>query len=199
MLDAGVPDRATNGREAAVRGTELSDDTLMQQYCAGDASAFDALYRRYRIPVYRFFQRQLPTPDAEECHQEVWLKLISSRLRYEPRGQFRAYLFTIAHHALTDRHRRMLKHGVIDQDAAVESLPDASKDLETAVQDSRLLERMQRCIAALPVAQREAFLMKEVGGLSLAEIALATGSAEESVKSRLRYAMQKLRRALRES
>lgn len=93
----------------------------------------------------------------------------------------------------------MLKHGVIDQDAAVESLPDASKDLETAVQDSRLLERMQRCIAALPVAQREAFLMKEVGGLSLAEIALATGSAEESVKSRLRYAMQKLRRALRES
>lgn len=176
-----------------------SDDELMQCYCAGDAASFDTLYQRYRIAVYRFFLRQLPQAEAEECHQEVWLKLINARSAYRPRGEFRAYLFTIAHRTLTDRHRRNMKHAAVDVDAAVEEIADAAADPASAAADGRETERLHRCIAALPIAQREALLMKESAGLTLAEIARITDTSEEGVKSRLRYAMQKLRQALAQS
>jgi hypothetical protein len=61
---------------------DASDDALMLRYRCGDANAFDALYGRYRMPIYRFFRRQLPGPDADECHQEVWLKLINGHRQY---------------------------------------------------------------------------------------------------------------------
>lgn len=184
----------TPDREACVG--EPSDDELMQRYCAGEAASFDTLYQRYRIVVYRFFLRQLSTAEAEECHQEVWLKLINGRAGYQPRGQFRAYLFTIAHRTLTDRHRRNMKHAAVDPETAVEEIADAAADPASLTADGREAERLYRCIAELPIAQREALLMKESAGLSLAEIAAITNTSEEGVKSRLRYAMQKLRQAL---
>lgn len=183
--------------EAGVDGP--SDDELMQSYRSGEAASFDTLYQRYRTVVYRFFLRQLPQAEAEECHQEVWLKLINARAAYQPRGEFRAYLFTIAHRTLTDRHRRNIKHAAVDVDAAVEEIADANADPASAAADGRETERLHRCIAALPIAQREALLMKESAGLTLAEIARITDTSEEGVKSRLRYAMQKLRQALAQS
>lgn len=185
---------ATPARAAGVG--DPSDDDLMQRYCAGDPASFDALYQRYRIVVYRFFLRQLSAAEAEDCHQEVWLKLINGRAGYQPRGQFRAYLFTIAHRTLTDRHRRNMKHAAVDADAAVEEMADATADPASATATGREAERLNRCIAELPIAQREALLMKENAGLSLEEIAAITDTSEEGVKSRLRYAMQKLRQAL---
>jgi RNA polymerase sigma factor (sigma-70 family) len=185
---------------AAMAGADgPEDDALMLSYCNGDAASFEVLYQRYRRAIYRFFLRQLPQPEAEECHQEVWLKLINSRASYQARGEFRAYLYTIAHRTLTDRHRRMMKHAAIDPESAIDGIADTSRDPESATADDRSAARLYRCIAELPVAQREALLMKESGGLSLAQIATITGATQEGVKSRLRYAMQKLREALTES
>lgn len=176
--------------------TEPDDDALMARYRAGDAAAFDLLYDRYRGPVWRFFLRQLPRAEAEECHQEVWLKLIGSRARYEPQGGFRAYLFTIAHNVLTDRHRRAMKHGAVDADAEIADLADGGPDPESAAAAADDAARLHRHLAGLPIAQREALLLKEGAGLSLAEIAGITDTSVEGVKSRLRYAMAKLRETM---
>lgn len=182
---------------ATAAGPDLApDDVLMRRYCGGDATAFDALYARHRLAVYRFFLRQLPRADAEECHQEVWLKLINGRARYRPSGEFRAYLFAIAHNTLTDRHRRAMKHAAIDPDAEVDAIADGAANPEAATAERREAARLYRHLAALPIAQREALLMKETAGLSLAEIARITETSEEGVKSRIRYAMQKLRQAM---
>lgn len=191
--------RQESRAEAAAQAAgsdDPSDDALMLSYRSGDGASFDTLYQRYRTVVYRFFLRQLPKAEAEECHQEVWLKLINARTTYEPRGEFRAYLFTIAHRTLADRHRRNMKHAAVDTEAAVEDVADGAAGPAAATAAGREVERLYRCIAALPVAQREALLMKKTAGLTLGEIAQITDTSEEGVKSRLRYAMQKLRQAL---
>jgi len=177
----------------------IADDALMLRYAAGDAAAFDALYVRYKGPIYRFFLRQMTPADAEECHQEVWLKLINARTAFRPRGEFKAWLFTIAHHTLTDRHRRQMKHAAHDPDTAPDELADPAPGPEGAAGRQAEAEHLYRLIGHLPLAQREALLMKEQAGLSLAEIARITGTSEEGIKSRLRYAMQKLRTALTRS
>jgi RNA polymerase sigma-70 factor, ECF subfamily len=172
------------------------DDALMLRYAAGEAQAFDVLYARHKGAIYRFFLRQMSRADSEECHQEVWLKLINARSAFQPRGEFKAWLFTIAHHTLTDRHRRQMKHAASDAAIAPDDVADPGAAPEDAIGLRREAERLFRLIARLPYAQREVLLMKEQAGFSLADIARITGATEEGVKSRLRYATQKLRQAV---
>jgi RNA polymerase sigma-70 factor, ECF subfamily len=173
-----------------------ADDVLMVRYRNGDSGGFDVLYQRYKGAVYRFFLRQMPKADAEECHQEVWLKVIRSRDGYQARGEFRAYLFTIAHRTLTDRYRKQLRRTVTDPQAPIDEVADDTPGPEAMALRQREAARLYRLIGALPIAQREALLLKEEGGLGLAEIARITDTSEEGMKSRLRYAMQKLRAAM---
>jgi RNA polymerase sigma-70 factor (ECF subfamily) len=195
---------AREGRAAVSEGVgvdadaHLEDDVLMARYVAGDALGFERLYARYKGPVYRFFLRQMPKADAEECHQDVWLKLVGARERYRPRSEFRAYLFTIAHHTLTDRHRRVARRDATLAPEMPEEIGDPSPGPEATTVRARDAARLYRLIAELPIAQREALLLREEAGLSLAEIAHITDTAEEGVKSRLRYAMQKLRAGMSE-
>ena len=190
---------AVTARAVTAEEQGLADDALMLRYAAGDAEAFDILYQRYKGPVYRFFLRQMAQADAEECHQEVWLKLINARAGFQPRGEFRAWLFTIAHRTLTDRHRRQMKHALSDAASNPDQLAAPGHGPESETDSHRAFERLSELISRLPVAQREALLMKEQAGFSLAEIARLTGTSEEGVKSRLRYATQKLRQALTRS
>lgn len=173
--------------------TAAQDDALMVAYVAGDASSFEVLYRRHKGPVYRFFLRQLAVSEAEECHQEVWLKVIRNRDAFTPQGSFSGWLFTIAHRVLADRHRAAMRRMPESPDADPDTLPSSAPDLAVAADQTRLLARLYRLIAGLPIAQREALLLREEAGLSLSEIASVTQTSEEGVKSRLRYAMQKLR------
>lgn len=182
-----------------------SDENLMLRYAAGDAGAFDALYARHRGGLFRFIGRQCRTREhAEELFQEVWMSLIQARERYRVEAQFRTYLFTLAHNKLMDYFRR---HGRVeltlftrdDEDSAVERLAASRVDepmvrAESQQQSAAIL----RAIAGLPAPQREAFLLHEEGGLSVEEIAAATGCTFEAAKSRLRYAVAKLREGLRE-
>jgi RNA polymerase sigma-70 factor (ECF subfamily) len=80
----------------------------------------------------------------------------------------------------------------------VAAIPAARGDEPQARAENRELgERLRAAVAALPPAQREAFLLQQEGGLSLTEIAELTGVGAETVKSRLRYALAKLRNELR--
>jgi RNA polymerase sigma-70 factor (ECF subfamily) len=168
----------------------------MLAYGRGDAGAFETLYRRHRGPLYRFVLRAIKQRSAaEELFQEVWIRVIESRSRYAPQARFTTWLYTIAHNLLVDHWRKKgLSIVVLDtEDVALESANPA-RQVEARESLARFLDILEK----LPAAQREAFLMHEEAGLSVAEIAAATGSNEEAAKSRLRYAMAKLKAALDE-
>jgi RNA polymerase sigma-70 factor (ECF subfamily) len=168
----------------------------MLAYGQGDAGAFETLYRRHRGPLYRFVLRAIKQRSAaEELFQEVWIRVIESRSRYAPRARFTTWLYTIAHNLLVD-HWRKKGLSLVSLDA--EDVPLDSANPARQVEARESLARLLDILEKLPAAQREAFLMHQEAGLSVAEIAAATGSNEEAAKSRLRYAMAKLKAALDE-
>lgn len=176
----------------------------MLAFAQGDAGAFDRLYARHKGTVYRFVARSLPAKaDAEEIFQEVWMKAIEARGRYEPRAKFTTWIYAIAHNRLVDLWRKKglsvvpLDGGSEEDDGPPIDPPGNPADEPFAqVSTKEALGRFAAALAALPPAQREAFLLKEEAELSIAEIAQATGANEEAVKSRVRYATAKLREAL---
>jgi len=182
---------------------ELGDEALMLAYRAGDAGAFDALYTRHRAKLYRFLLRQCGTAAlAEELYQDVWVNVIRARRRYTPQARFTTYLYRIAHNRLIDHFRRSARRPLVDcpsDDEAIAQLPaNASLQPEIGAERRAAVQRLFELLGRLPEAQREAFVMHEEGGLSIEEIARATGVNAETAKSRLRYALDKLRRGLRE-
>jgi RNA polymerase sigma-70 factor (ECF subfamily) len=166
----------------------------MLAYRDGNAGAFETLYTRHRGRLYRFVLRSVKTRGtAEELFQEVWMRVIEARGRYTPQARFTTWLYTIAHNLLTDHWRRKgLTLVELDEDTQAPAPDDPARSAEAR----QALSRFAVALEALPPAQRQAFLLHEEGGLSIAEIAAATGSNEEAAKSRLRYAMTKLKAAV---
>ncbi|HUL97699.1 MAG TPA: RNA polymerase sigma factor [Usitatibacter sp.] len=177
-----------------------SDEELMLAYAGGDAGAFEALYAKHKGGLFRFVLRSVKTRgEADEIFQDVWMRAIEARERYRPQAKFATWLYTIAHHRLIDHWRaRGLAVASLDDDERPVEEPAAAPDVEPEriAVASQMLERLAAAIAALPLAQREAFLLHQESGLGIAEIARATGTNEEAAKSRLRYAMNKLREAI---
>jgi len=187
--------------------SKATDEELMQRYRHGDTGAFDDLYARHKGTVYRYLLRQCGVPSlADELFQDVWMNLIRARERYEVRAKFTTWLYTLAHHRVVDSYRRHAASLPMsyDEDAdgvpLVEQVADSDlrqpdNEFERRRQAQRLLDR----IAALPEAQRETFLLREESGLSLEEIASAMDVNIETAKSRLRYALARLRKELSET
>ncbi|MDH4284152.1 MAG: RNA polymerase sigma factor [Gallionellaceae bacterium] len=184
---------------------EASDEQLMERYRDGDAGAFDVLYFRHKGGLFRYLLRQCKQKGvAEELFQDVWSNIIRSRERYQASAKFTTFLYQVAHNRLVDylRQRPELALSLDDDDEDSDSLAnripaDPGGQPERMVERKRLIENLVKSIEALPTLQREAFLLREEAGLSLEEIALATGVTSETAKSRLRYAVDKLRDGLR--
>lgn len=183
---------------------EASDEELMLHYRDGDAGAFDALYVRHKGGVYRYLLRQCrDAAVAEELFQDVWMNLIRARAGYTVQARFATYLYRLAHNRLIDHYRKH-SHGApvsLDQDdgEAIADPPDErERPQDEALDAKRQAARLLELIAELPAEQREAFLLQQEGGMSVEEIAQATGVSRETAKSRLRYAMSKLRRGMLE-
>jgi len=178
-----------------------SDEELMLRYGSGDAGAFEALYRRHRGPLYRFLLRQVNNAaTAEELFQDVWMRVIDSRGRYEARAKFSSWVYTIAHNRLMDFYRASGKAHLLGREESEEALDSLAADdppADALLERKRAAERLLAALGALPEAQREAFLLQQEGELSLEEIAKATGVNRETAKSRLRYALAKLRASLK--
>jgi len=173
---------------------EAPDEELMIAYRDGDAGAFETLYARHRGALYRFVLRSLKDRAvAEELFQEAWIRVIEARERYAPSARFTTWLYTVAHNLLVDHWRRK---GLVLVDSSEE--PASGDDPARRVEARETAARFLQALEALPPVQREAFLLYEEAGLSVAEIAAATGTNEEAAKSRLRYATAKLKAAIDE-
>ncbi len=179
---------------------EASDETLMLAYAAGDTGAFDQLYGRHRARLYRYLLRQLRDGAlADEAFQDIWQRVISARQGWKPEAAFATWLYRIAHNRLTD-HWRALKHRPPTPDNAderTERVPDPDTP-ERNLSEFEQRRRLQLALDELPEEQREVVLLRLEQELSLEEIGEVTGVGRETVKSRLRYAMDKLRTRLNE-
>jgi RNA polymerase sigma-70 factor (ECF subfamily) len=177
-----------------------TDEALMLAYGAGDAAAFEILYGRWRGRLYRYLAHQVPER-ADELFQDVWMRVIKARAGYEVTARFSTWLFRIAHNRLMDHYRSRARDAVQRYDDPeedpLEGLPaPASWEPATMLARKELASILLDALASLPEPQREAFLMTEEGGMSLEEVAAATGVGRETAKSRLRYALGRLRQAL---
>lgn len=171
----------------------------MLGYRGGDASAFEALYARHKGALYRYLLRQCRVAAvAEELHQDVWLNLVRARERYEVKAKFTTYLYRLAHNRLIDYYRRQSSGLPVSYqgESSFDEIPDIQPAAETRLDLKRQAARLKELIAGLPEAQREAFLLREETGLSVEQIAEVTDVNPETAKSRLRYAVARLRRAL---
>ena len=193
-----APPPAARTLRAMDDGAQASDEQLMLDWVAGDATAFEQLYGRHRTRLYRFLLRHVrDNALADEFFQDIWQKVIAARAGWVPDAPFGTWLYRIAHNRLGD-HWRAAKYrppAPEDADERAARIPDPDTP-ERALSDFEQRRRLQLALDALPPEQREVVLLRLEQDLSLEEIGAITGVGRETVKSRLRYAMDKLRAGL---
>ncbi len=193
---------------AVVQG-DATDEMLMVRYQRGDRHAFAALVHRYETPIYNFVMRQLRHPSlAEDVTQDVFLRVVQKANEFKHEARFSTWLYTIARNLCIDQLRKLShrRHASLDQpprgapDARPlgESIPNShpSTSAERATTGAEVASCIVKAVEALPDEQREVFLLREIGNLPFKEIAAVTGVGENTVKSRMRYALDRLQDAL---
>ena len=176
---------------------DASDEELMVQYGRGDETAFEILYRRHKDGFYRFLLRQAGSEHrAQEIFQETWMKVIGARQRYRVKARFKTWLYRIAMNTLVDEYRQTSRMGEVALSSQGVDTPDESASAETGYAAERLRRRLYSALDELPLEQRTAFLLKQDAGMDIALIAEICDTSQETVKSRLRYAVSRLRKQL---
>jgi RNA polymerase sigma-70 factor (ECF subfamily) len=186
-----------------------SDESLMLRYRDGDVRAFELLVTRHRKALFNFILRFVrDTAQAEDVTQETFLRLVKGADAYERQAKFTTWLYTIARNLCVDASRRgkhrkaaSLDAPIGDEDGSatlLDLVADGGAAVDRQAQSRELAVRLRQAIEALPDEQREIFLLREVADLQFNEIANVVGCPENTVKSRMRYALEKLREALEE-
>ena len=195
--------------EALPQAVHAEDDdlALMSAFATGQVQAFEWLYQRHHAALYRFVRRLLGrdgVSQADEVFQDTWLRVVRAEARYAPQGaSFRTWLFTLAHHRAVDVLRRSGRETALPEDDDGEPLvpdgtpwaswPRPEDAIDELVFWRRAGARLLECLERLPVAQKTIFLLHHEDDISLDELARAFDIGFETAKSRLRYALQKLR------
>lgn len=181
-----------------------SDESLMLRYAGGEMAAFATLYGRHEVGVWRFVFRSVRVQAvADDLLQDVWFAVARQAASYQPTAKFRTWLFTMAHNRVVDYFRTAKNHASLDGGDDDKSLSetlatDSGYGPVRQLQSREQAQAMIAAIEALPLEQREAFLLQAEAGMSVEEIASATGVSFETAKSRLRYARGSLRQQLQE-
>lgn len=182
------------------------DEALMRRYQAGDASAFATLMRRHLPGVFNFVSRHTsPGAQAEDLTQEVFMRVVERAHTFKHEARFCTWLYTIARNLCVDALRRGVRrnHPSLDEDTAGGGTladhigdPHPGATGERVAASREIARRIEQALASLPDEQREVFLLREVANLPFAEIAHVTQAPENTVKSRMRYALERLQEAL---
>jgi RNA polymerase sigma-70 factor (ECF subfamily) len=184
---------------------EMPDEDLMLAYARGDIAAFDALYARHEAGLFRFVRRLLGAgfaAQADEVFQDTWLRIVKARDSFSPQGAaWRTWAFTIAHNLAMDRLRISGREVSIETEGEEGDAPDwlmaALDQVHPSSEDMAYWRaagaQLLHCLDELPEAQRAAFLLHHEDGASVEDLAQRLGLPFETAKSRLRYALQKLR------
>lgn len=174
-------------------GKQLSSDAaLIKAFSKGSHSAFETLYLRHKTRLFCFLKRQSDSHEtAEEIAHDTWLAVINQAASYQAKAAFSTWLFRIAHNKLVDYWR---KHGSATQGVIEELDHYISSSADPTLEQLELIQ-INQCLEVLSAEQMEVVLLK-IEGFSQAEIALITDSKQETVKSRLRYARQHLKKTM---
>jgi RNA polymerase sigma-70 factor (ECF subfamily) len=185
-----------------------TSEQLMQAFREGDPHAFELLLERHERKVWQFLRRSVGDPVlAEDLLQEVFLRVIKSRFEWKGESKFTTWVYAIARNLCVDHARRAVHRDARSLDAPTRAddeagetlhdrLADDARDAEGLTSDGQVRVRVEAAVAALPPDQREVFLLREVMDMPFAEIAVVVGAPEPTVKSRMRYALERLREAL---
>lgn len=189
----------------------VTDETLMAAYQRGDLGAFDALVTRHERPLWNFLRRSVrDAAMAEDLLQETFMRVVKSAPRWRPEAKFSTWLYTLARNLCIDHARRAVFRKTASLDGrggerdsgSMPPLRDrldvGDRGAETATANRQLAARIDAAVDALPEAQREVFLMREVLCMPFAEIAVALSENPATIKSRMRYALERLREALQD-
>lgn len=178
------------------RRDDPGDEELMLRYKAGSADAFSLLYGRHKAPLYRYMLRSCESKAvAEELYQDVWISVIQARSRYTASAKFSTWLYSIASNRLVDHYRKQgrWEEYLVDDADEYCAVAVSSAQPEEQADINQQMQRLLVCLERLPPPQRQVFLLKEEAGLSLKAVAASIGIGVEAVKSRMRYALGKLR------
>jgi RNA polymerase sigma-70 factor (ECF subfamily) len=174
---------------------ERGDEALMKAYADGDMEAFEHLYQRHRGPLYRYILRLVQdAATANDLYQGSWEKIIKARAGYKASVPFRAWMYRIAHNHVMDHFRRSRPVSELPPDELEADLPGPGQRLL----DEQRMSGLHAAVSDLPAEQKDVLLLKLEAGLDLQTIADVTGVNRETAKSRLRYAVGKLRKTLGE-
>ncbi|RXJ74140.1 RNA polymerase subunit sigma-24 [Veronia nyctiphanis] len=173
--------------------TEKNDEQLMLAYGNGDSAAFTELYQRHKAPLYRYFLRQISSSArAEELYQETWIRVVDNRQRYQSSAKFTTWVYKIAHNLLVDEYRKESSHThwlkQVQQEETEEAMTDEFSEAKKRA--------IKICVSSLPSHQREAFMLKHDSGFSREEICDIIAVKPETLKTRLRYALDQLRQCI---
>lgn len=179
----------------------------MLRYQQGDRSAFVVLVRRHQGPLFNFALRQLRTRQlAEDVVQEAFVRVVQSATDFKHEARFTTWIYTILRNLCVDHLRKnaLRKHPSLDaargDDGSGPTLGEQTADPRASVEreatGTELKERIAEAVEALPDDQREVFLLRQASNLPFKEIADITGVSENTVKSRMRYALERLQEAL---
>ena len=172
---------------------ELDDEVLMKAYANGDMAAFECLYDRHRGPLYRYILRQVgDAATANDLYQGSWEKIIRARESYTASAPFKAWMYRIARNHIVDHFRRSRP----TRDLSPDALPADGPGPEQVLIGEQAATGLAAAVNGLPAEQREALLLKLEAGLDLLTIAEITGVSPETAKSRLRYAVGKLKKSM---
>ncbi len=184
----------------------LCDEDLMLAFRDGDASAFEELVTRHKRGLFNFLLRSVHNQSrAEELLQEVFLRVIRAKDRYQRTARFTTWIYTIARNLCVDESRRQKFRRTIPLEAkrkgrseegglSILDVTEAAQvGTDAASEAPKIRARVAAAIENLPDDQREVFVMRQFGGLSFKQIGEAVGAPENTVKSRMRYALEKLR------
>lgn len=177
--------------------SDPADEALLRAYRAGEEQAFELLLDRYRRPLFNFVLRSVRDRGrAEELYQDVWMRVIERCDEFRGDAKFSTWLYTIARNRCVDHQRKMVFRRHASLDAMGERVPNPGPPTDRLAVRRTLQARIAEAVEGLPEEQREVFLMRQVQGLAFKEIAEVVGVSANTVKSRMRYALERLQHGL---